>query len=325
MAQRITIIGAGVAGLTAAIELSAAGAGVEIVERAPSIEHAGCSWFAGGMLAPWCERVDTDPDVAAMGCQAPAWWAAHAPDTVCAGSLVVAQPRDRTELERFAARTQAFERVDAQAIGVLEPDLAGRFTHGLFFADEAHVDPRRVLPALLQLLEQRDVPVRFGVDAKALAPTSRTVLDCRGYNARDELDDLRGVRGEMLLVECHDLQFARPVRLLHPRGAMYVIPRGQGRFMIGGSVIESADTGPVTVRSAMQLLNGAYALHPAFAEAHILELGVGIRPAFADNLPHLLHRHGRWYLNGLFRHGFLLSPAMAQRTANTLLHRQTSP
>ncbi len=324
MVGPITIIGAGVAGLTAAIELSGTGAEVEVIERAPSIERAGCSWFAGGMLAPWCERVDTDPDVAELGRAAPAWWAAHVPGTVRAGSLVVALPRDGAELARFASRTQAFERLDAEAIASLEPDLAGRFRHGLFFPDEAHVDPRQVLPSLLDTLVRRGVRVRFGVDARVMTPSSRVLLDCRGYAARDELDDLRGVRGEMLLLECHDVHFTRPVRLLHPRGAIYAIPRGEGRFMIGGSVIESADAGPVTARSAMQLLNGAYALHPAFGEARILELGVGIRPAFADNLPCLVQRHGHWYLNGLFRHGFLLSPAMARRTVDTLLARQSA-
>ena len=68
----------------------------------------------------------------------------------------------------------------------------------------------------------------------------------------------------------------------------------------------------------MELLNAAYALHPAFAEAGIVELGAGLRPAFPDNLPRLLRRDGRWHLNGLYRHGFLLAPAMARRAAATL-------
>ena len=127
------------------------------------------------------------------------------------------------------------------------------------------------------------------------------------------------MRGETLLVRCRDVTLSRPVRLLHPRVPLYVVPRADKLFMIGGTVIESAHRGPVTARSAMELLNGAYALHPAFGEAEIIEMGVGIRPAFDDNLPRLVRRGRTLYLNGLYRHGFLLAPAMANRAATDIL------
>jgi glycine oxidase len=69
----------------------------------------------------------------------------------------------------------------------------------------------------------------------------------------------------------------------------------------------------------MDLLNAAYALHPAFAEAQILELGVGVRPAFPHNLPRVFRRGNVIHVNGLYRHGFLLSPAMAQQAAQMAL------
>ena len=53
--MRVTVIGAGIAGLSCALELAERGASVELLERAPRLDAAGCSWFAGGMLAPWCE------------------------------------------------------------------------------------------------------------------------------------------------------------------------------------------------------------------------------------------------------------------------------
>jgi glycine oxidase len=65
----------------------------------------------------------------------------------------------------------------------------------------------------------------------------------------------------------------------------------------------------------MELLNAAYSIHPVFGEAAIVETGVGIRPAFPDNLPRV-ERHGKTVaINGLYRHGFLLGPAMARRAA----------
>ena len=85
--------------------------------------------------------------------------------------------------------------------------------------------------------------------------------------------------------------------------------------MVGATSIESASRGPVTARSAIELLSAAYALHPAFGEAEIVEMRADARPAFPDNLPRLVARGRRTYLNGLYRHGFLLAPAFAERAA----------
>jgi len=73
------------------------------------------------------------------------------------------------------------------------------------------------------------------------------------------------------------------------------------------------------VRSVLELLTAAYALHPAFGEAELVEIGVDARPAFADNLPRIRRRGSTVFLNGLFRHGFLLAPAMARMAADMLL------
>jgi glycine oxidase len=133
------------------------------------------------------------------------------------------------------------------------------------------------------------------------------------------LPDLRGVRGEVVVVRSPDVSLQRPVRLLHPRIPLYIVPRGNGLFMIGATMIESERRGPVSVRSAVELLNAAYALHPAFGEAEIVELGSDLRPAFPDNLPDVRRSGHVLHANGLFRHGFLLAPALARRTAEAVL------
>ncbi|HEX7381764.1 MAG TPA: FAD-dependent oxidoreductase, partial [Nevskiaceae bacterium] len=270
---RVTVIGAGPAGLTAALELSDGGAEVEVLERGTAPGRQACGWFAGGMLGPWYERADSDPRVLEWGLQALEWWPRHFSGTVLAGTLVLAQPRDRAELDRFATRTTGYRWLDADAITALEPDLADRFRRALFFPQEGHLDPRLALPALVDELTARGVAVRFGVnvDAGVAATAERLLLDCRGPCARDRLPRLRCVRGEMARVHTTDVHFRRPVRMLHPRHPVYVIPRADDTFMVGGTVIESANAEPVTVRSAMELLSSAYAIHPAFAEAHVVE------------------------------------------------------
>jgi glycine oxidase len=317
--MRVTVVGAGVVGLAAALELSERGAEVEIVERASHLGEAACSWCAGGMLAPWCEGESAPAEVVELGALALDWWAGRVASVARNGTLVVAAPRDGGEIERFASRTSNHERVDEARIGALEPDLAGRFRKGLFFAQEGHLDPRLALAGLAQRLAERGVAIRYGVDEAGLGSETGPVLDCRGLAARDALSDLRGVRGEMILLRSRDIALSRPVRFLHPRIPLYITPRADGLFMVGATSIESGSRGPVTARSAIELLSAAYALHPAFGEAEIVELRADARPAFPDNLPRIVQRGTRTYLNGFYRHGFLLAPAFAGRAALAIL------
>jgi len=86
-------------------------------------------------------------------------------------------------------------------------------------------------------------------------------------------------------------------------------------------MIESAEKGAVSVRSAIELLSAAYALHPAFGEAEILEMSADVRPAYPDNEPRIEERGGRIFVNGFYRHGFLLAPAFAERAATLAFER----
>jgi glycine oxidase len=267
------------------------------------------------MLAPWCEAGEgADPCVLDMGVESLRFWTKAAPFAVARGSLVAAPARDQPELTRFARRASGFQLLDAAAIAALEPDLAGRFEQALFFPAEAHLDPRAALTGLAALLAKcANVALRYGRDADALANNADWTIDCRGFDARDALSDLRGVKGEMLILATSEVTLARPVRLLHPRHPVYIVPRGDGRFMIGATMIENDEPGRITARGMLELLGAAYAVHPAFAEAEIVETGAGVRPAFRDNLPRLRVEGRTIYVNGLYRHGFLLSPALARR------------
>lgn len=318
----VTIIGAGVAGLCCAVELAERGADVEVLERSERLDANSCSWYAGGMLAPWCEREMAEPIVAELGAEGLEWWAGHFPGLVRGGSLVIAHGRDRAELTRFARRTERHRQLNRAEIGTLEPDLADRFDQALLFPDEAHLDPRAALASLARRLNDLGGRIRFGTDASQVRLSNRQVIDCTGLAARKVLPDLRGVKGEMLVLRTADIALSRPVRLLHPRIPLYVVPRGDGVFMVGATVIESDDTTRITARSMMELLNAAYALHPAFAEAEIIEIGTNARPAFPNNLPQIRRIDGTLYLNGLYRHGFLLAPALARRAAGVLFEHK---
>jgi glycine oxidase len=308
----VSIIGAGIAGAWQALLFAQAGHAVTLHERSDSAMMLSTSHWAGGMLAPHCESEICEPVISRLGLRALDLWRRELPDTPFNGSLVVAHSRDRNDFERFAKLTSGHTRLDAQGLAELEPSLEGRFRDGLFFADEGHVEPRRVLPKLHEKIIAAGGTIKFNSDV-APADIDGIVIDCRGLAARDSEPELRGVKGEMILVETSEVSLARPVRLIHPRWPLYVIPREDHLFMLGATSLETEDEG-VSVRSALELLGAAYAVHPAFAEARIVEFGSGLRPAFPDNLPRVAIDNHRISVNGLYRHGFLIAPALAELT-----------
>jgi glycine oxidase len=317
--MNVLVKGAGVAGLSVAHELTSRGARVTLLDPQPG-SRAAASWFAGGMLAPYCERESAEQAVVELGLGAADWWEAALPGSVTHnGTLVLAPVRDVRELERFGSRTSEFEWANEDTVATLEPDLAGRFRKGLFFKDEAHLDPRHVLINLAAKLAAAGVAFETDPVRTATAGFDWTV-QCTGYSRDDQT--IRGVRGEMLIVRTVDIALSRPVRLVHPRFPIYVVPRADHTFMVGATMLESDSVGPITVRSMMELLNAAYSLHPAFGEAEIVETGVGIRPAYPDNLPRVVREGKTISINGLYRHGFLLAPAMAMLVADMVLNER---
>ncbi len=308
----VTIIGAGIAGAWQALLFAQAGHNVTLHERSDAQMTQSTSHWAGGMLAPWCEAESSEPVIGRLGIRSLKLWRELLPNAEFNGSLVVAHARDRSDFERFARLTSEYRRLDAAGLGELEPSLDGRFREGLFYPDEGHVEPRRVLPELHARIIKAGGTINFGSDID-LDDLDGIVIDCRGLGAVDAEPELRGVKGEMIVIETDEVELSRPVRLIHPRWPLYVIPRGDGRFMLGATSIEAEDSG-VSVRSALELLGAAYAVHPAFAEARILEFGSGLRPAYPDNLPRITIDKTRIAVNGLYRHGFLLAPALAELT-----------
>ena len=308
-----TILGGGVAGLCVAAELVARGVEVTLYDPAPRPGRHGCSWWAGGMLAPFCEGETAEEPVVRLGQEAAAWWARQGVAVDGRGTLVVTPARDRRELDRFARRVPSHQALDAAGLAEVEPELEGRFSRALYVPGEAHLDPRAALTHLRDRLERDGV--RF---IAAAGEAEGLTFDCRGLTARDVLTDLRGVKGDMAVLRAPQIRLSRPVRLLHPRMPLYIVPRADGLFMLGATQIESDDRRP-RVRSVLELLSAVYALHPGFGEAELVEIGTDARPAFSDNLPRLVRRGETIHVNGLFRHGFLLAPSLARMAVETAL------
>ena len=308
---RIGVLGAGIAGLTAAHAFAVAGYPVTLHERAPAAGR-GCSFYAGGMIAPWCEAESSEPELIDLGLFSLDYWQRTVPVARTNGSLLVAPARDLPELARFARATQEHETLGAEGIAALEPDLAGRFSRALFFPREAHVDPRIATAELARrLAAMPQVETCHGIEVEPEG--CDWIVDCRGHAARDRLPDLRGVKGEMLVLFTRDIAFSRPVQLLHPRNPVYIVPRGDGRFMVGATTLECEERGRVRARALLDLIGAAFTIHPAFGEAEVVEMGCDLRPAFPDNMPDVRRDGRRLFINGFYRHGFLVAPALAAR------------
>lgn len=314
----ITVLGAGILGLWQALGLAKAGFAVRLVESSATPFAASSSRYAGTMLAPECEAESAPAIVRDLGRRAIEIWRETYPDVVTNGSLVVAAARDRNELSRFATMTERHETLDGAALAKLEPSLAARFSAALFYSGEAHLNAGAALKFLLQAVRRLGVVVSFGDGAGPAA--GGILIDCRGLAARDALPTLRGVRGERVLVRAPDVSLKRPVRFLHPRQPLYVVPQGDGQFVLGATIVENEHDGPMTVRAALEILGAAYALDPAFADADILEFGSGLRPAFPDNIPRAIVRDAgkSIFVNGAYRHGFLLAPILAEAVVGVL-------
>jgi glycine oxidase len=339
MSRTVAVVGAGLVGRLLALRLARRGWRVTLFDASAGDAAGSAAAIGAGMLAPVCELEHADPALTALGLDSPQQWAELESEfrlvtgLQAAGSLVIAHARDEAELTALQRKVAAIpwardrmQAVDRQGLTRLEPALGGRFPQGLFFPAEGQVDNDAVLRQTALALHRSP-----GVQWLAPCPVTRVepgrvttaagtvcfdlVADTRGVGARADLGGLRGVRGELIHVETGEVTLRRPVRLMHPRYPLYIVPRADGRFVIGATLIESEDVGPVTARAALELLSAAYTVHPAFAEARVVDLRAGLRPTFRHHEPRLQVADGLVVLNGLYRHGFLLAPALTELAA----------
>lgn len=332
----VLVLGAGLMGRLLALSLAQAGHPVRLVDAGQSDGSGAAAWVAAAMLAPLAESAITEPSVVAMGQYALTRW----PQLIAGltrpvyfqqnGTLIVWHRQDAHEAQRFSGLLAQTGRalpelpkprgLDGHDLAELEPALAQRFHQGLYLPEEGQLDNRQLLATLIDSLAARGISIEWDTaltleQAQDIqADQGGWVLDCRGLGARTDWQPrptLRGVRGEVVRLHAPDVTLQRPTRLLHPRYPIYIAPKQDHVFVIGATEIESDDMSPASVRSTLELLSAAYAVHPGFGEGRILELCSHCRPTLPDNLPAVHEVAPRvLQVNGLYRHGFMISPAM---------------
>jgi len=147
---------------------------------------------------------------------------------------------------------------------------------------------------------------------------SHTQQPIQQSNQQFNRQQLRGVRGEVMWVETKEVTFNHAIRFCHPRYKLYVVPKPGNRFIIGATEIESEDRSPISLQSTLELSSALYSIHPAFAEARVIETDVNLRPAYIDNLPKIHTENNIISINGLYRHGYLLAPVLVQQVVDQI-------
>ncbi|MFP3364688.1 FAD-dependent oxidoreductase [Pseudoalteromonas sp. SIMBA_148] len=332
MFYNIAVVGFGLAGRLAALELSKLHH-VTVFEADDEQTPNSAGKVAAAMLAPLAESVLCEADLALMGLDSMKRW----PEIVSElegdvffqqqGTLVVAHQQDKGDLQSFTQRIkpiagQSAQVLNAQQIAQLEPELANRFNQGLFLPCEGQIDNQAFYKASFTMLNKRKVKCVFNqrVTIKNGEINNRPfdyIIDCRGLGAKSD-KPLRGVRGEVARLYAPEVSLTRPVRLMHPRYPIYIAPKPNHEYVIGATEIESQDSGAATVRSTLELLSAAYTVHSGFAEARLLNIQAGLRPAFSDNRPEVSQVGNVISINGLYRHGYMLAPALVAQVVSRI-------
>ena len=344
--MKIGIAGAGLIGRLLAWQLLRRGHAVTLFDRDTVNGEQAAARVAAAMLAPYSEAVACEREIFDWGCEALHLWPALLSQLQAdsdgevyfqqRGSIVVAHPQDRGDLQHFNQRLRAFlpdaldriEFLDRAQLQALEPELATRFGEATFLGEEGTLDNRELLKQLAIAIQRlggawRERTEASRVDAGIIEAEGEShafdlAIDTRGFGAKAQLPQLRGVRGEVLWVYAPEVNLSRPVRLMHPRYQLYVAPKRDSVYVIGATEIESEALTPITVRSSLELQSALYSLHTGFAEAQVLHAYANCRPAFMDNLPRIDLGNGLMRVNGLYRHGYLLSPWILQLALHAL-------
>ena len=353
----LAVVGGGVIGLAVAWRAASAGLRVTVVDPAPG---GGASWAAAGMLAPVTEVHYGEQALLRLNLAAAARWPGFAAELeeaagrpvgyLACGTLSVARdPDDLAVIDDLYRFQQGLglevERLRSRECRSLEPGLAPGVRGGVLVPGDHQVDNRALVGALLAAAARAGVVLRpatarglrvaggrvrgLVLDGGEALAAGTVVLAAGGWSgALDGLDPallppVRPVKGQLLHLRG---PASEPLARRNVRGLeAYVVPRADGRVVVGATVEEQGFDQRVTAGAVHHLLRAAAELLPDVDELELTETAVGLRPGSPDNAPLL----GETGLDGLvvatghYRNGILLTPVTAEAITELLLDGRT--
>jgi glycine oxidase len=350
---RIAIIGGGVIGLAIGWRLRQAGAPVTIFERGEP--GRGASWAAAGMLAAGIEAEPTEEPLYALGRHSQSLWPGFAAELEAAsglpvgydqtGTLVVAFNRDQAERLRHGIEFQrrlggVFEWLGGSAARDLEPALAATIVAAVLSPNDHQADNRLLGTALAEAFRRAGGVLATGSAASIeieagrargvrcgdhFHPADKIVL-AAGAASREVAGlpasarpPTRPIKGQMLALAMP--KRAPLIRHVVWGAGCYLVPRGDGRLLIGATTEERGWNADLTAGGVLGLLDDAWRTLPGIEELPIQEMWTGFRPGSPDDMPILGPSgiDGLVLATGHHRNGILLTPATADLIAAYLL------
>jgi len=335
------IVGMGIMGRLLALALHQAGWQVTLFEK--DTGDANCSFAAAGLLTPLSELDRASLEIFHLGQESiqtgwPRILQQLSERSIYfqkSGTIVLCHPRDQAEWVSFSQRiinqhpesARHFHQLTNRDLQELEPELT-KFETAYYFPDEAHIDCQSLMSAIKHYFDNNQVKYHLNTAVLSISPkliTTKTgahhfdrVFDCRGLGAHSTFPNLRALRGELLWLYAPEVRLQRPIRFLHPRYSLYIVPRPGNIYLVGASEIEANDESPISVRTTLELLTAVYYLHAGFAEARIIKTVTHCRPTLANHLPCIKFMDGLIAVNGLYRHGYLIAPALVEEILRSL-------
>jgi glycine oxidase len=351
----VAIIGAGVVGLGIAWRLAARGARVTVFDKGTA--GAGASYAAAGMLAACCEAEPGEQALVALGRESQARWPAFAAELQAGSGIDVELRTEGTLVVALTADDQArlaHHLVFQQQLGLplnwisaaetrrREPHLAGKLAGAVWSPEDHQVDNRKLASALRAAAEGAGATIREHTAVKEIStaagcaegvlladgtkfPADVVVLAAGAWSrgiagvASEQRPPVRPIKGQMLSLQ---MDAAAPL-LNHVIWApgVYLVPRRDGRLIVGGTVEERGFDTTLTAGGLLTLLEAAWRTLPAIEELPIDEMWVGHRPGSRDDAPILGPGpvSGLVYATGHHRNGILLAPVTADTMARLVL------
>ena len=358
---KVAIIGAGVIGLGIAWRLAAKGATVDVFDR--SAAGSGASHAAAGMLAACCEAEPGEDALVALGRESQARWPEFAAELLQAsgidvelrteGTLVVALTADdQARIHHHLAHQKKLglplEWISAAETRRREPHLAGKLAGAVWSPEDHQVDNRKLAAGLRVAAEAagatihehkpvKDISLAGGrADGVVLADGVKVAADVVvlaagawsrtiGGLAPELRPPVRPIKGQMLSLK---MDAAAPL-MTHVIWApgVYMVPRRDGRLIVGATVEEKAFDTSLTAGGLLTLLEAAWRTIPAIEELPIDEMWVGHRPGSRDDAPIVGPgpAQGLIYATGHHRNGILLAPVTVDAVAKLVLEGALDP
>ncbi|HXZ20579.1 MAG TPA: glycine oxidase ThiO [Candidatus Acidoferrales bacterium] len=353
----VIVAGAGIIGSSVARELARRGLHVLVLDRQEPGKEA--SWAAAGMLTPAAESVEALPLVEFAKAsfalynefvQQVEQSTGRAIDYRREGALEVffgdgAEDRRAAWLATFRGSGFEPKPLSAADLRRMEPALAADAAAGALLADEGAVDNRQLSEAVAEAARREGAKLRGGVEVTGIvsADGRATGVETRQERIAAEhvvmaagsfTAQIRGAeryaptvpaRGQMVALSPASQGFGLPVRRV-VRGPAYLVPRADGRLLVGATVEHVGYEKAVTPGGIGRLLTDAVRMVPALASAPIVETWSGLRPDTPDHLPILgpTDVEGLWFATGHFRNGILLAPGTARALGEWITEGKTS-